>query len=186
MVVDYDAKLIDNLRKLNTKGYFGDATRPQLLETAGIEEADLFVIAIDDRDRAVGLVEHMKQRYPQVALLVRAFDQIHYYQLKQAGAEYIVKETYHSALELAGEALTRLGFHPARARQLKNAFIRTEDETSDDMFDSWISTADSGIGPGYRELFMQQEVAIREAMQSDHSDRDDIPEDSSGTGKDEG
>jgi monovalent cation:proton antiporter-2 (CPA2) family protein len=186
VVLDHDAKLVEDLRKLNIKGYFGDPTRPQLLETAGIEEVDLFVIAIDDRDRAVGLVEHMKHRHPQVALLVRAFDQIHYYQLKQAGAEYIIKETYHSALELAGEALTRLGFHPARARQLKNAFIRTEDETSDDMFDSWISTADSGIGPGYRELFMQQEVAIREAMQSDHSDRDDIPEDSSGTGKDEG
>jgi monovalent cation:proton antiporter-2 (CPA2) family protein len=192
VVLDHDAKLIDNLRKLDIKGYFGDPTRPQLLETAGIEEADLFVIAIDDRDRAVALVEHMKHRHPQVALLVRAFDQIHYYQLKQAGAEYIIKETYHSALELAGEALTRLGFHPSRAEQLKNTFIRTEDETSDDMFESWISTSDSGISPGYREMFLQQEVAIREAMQGDHSDRDTIPEDrdtipedSAATGKDE-
>ena len=185
VVLDHDAKLIDNLRKLNIKGYFGDPTRPQLLETAGIEEADLFVIAIDDRDRAVGLVEHMKQRHPQVALLVRAFDQIHYYQLKQAGAEYIIKETYHSALNLACEALTRLGFHPAQAEQLKKTFIRTEDETSDDMFDSWATSADSGIGPGYRELFLQQEIAIREAMQRDHSDRGTTPEDSSATAKDE-
>ena len=185
VVLDHDAKLIDNLRKLNIKGYFGDPTRSQLLETAGIKEADLFVIAIDDRDRAVGLVEHMKQRHPQVALLVRAFDQIHYYQLKQAGAEYIIKETYHSALNLACEALTRLGFHPAQAEQLKKTFIRTEDETSDYMFDSWATSADSGIGPGYRELFLQQEIAIREAMQRDHSDRGTTPEDSSATAKDE-
>ena len=185
IVLDHDAKLVENLRNLNIKGYFGDATRPQLLETAGIDEVDLFVIAIDDRERAVGLVEHLKHRHPHVALLVRAFDQIHYYQLKQAGAEFIVKETYHSALDLACEALTRLGFNSHRAGQLKNTFIRTEDETSDDMFDSWVSSADSGIGPGYRELFMQQEVAIREAMQPDHSDRDTIPEDSSATGKDE-
>ena len=185
VVLDYDAKLVENLRNLNIKGYFGDATRPQLLETAGIDEVDLFVIAIDDRERAVGLVEHLKRRHPQVALLVRAFDQIHYYQLKQAGAEFIVKETYHSALDLACEALTRLGFNSRRAEQLKNTFIRTEDETSDDMFDSWVSSADSGIGPGYRELFMQQEIAIREAMQRDHSDQELIPEDSSATGKDE-
>lgn len=185
VVLDYDAKLVENLRNLNIKGYFGDATRPQLLETAGIDEVDLFVIAIDDRERAVGLVEHLKRRHPQVALLVRAFDQIHYYQLKQAGAEFIVKETYHSALDLASEALIRLGFNSHRAGQLKNTFIRTEDETSDDMFDSWVSSADSGIGPGYRELFMQQEVAIREAMQRDHSDQELIPEDSSATGKDE-
>ena len=185
VVLDYDAKLVENLRNLNIKGYFGDATRPQLLETAGIDEVDLFVIAIDDRERAVGLVEHLKRRHPQVALLVRAFDQIHYYQLKQAGAEFIVKETYHSALDLACEALTRLGFNSRRAGQLKNTFIRTEDETSDDMFDSWVSSADSGIGPGYRELFMQQEVAIREAMQRDHSDQELIPKDSSATGEDE-
>jgi voltage-gated potassium channel Kch len=184
VVLDHDAKLVENLRNLNIKGYFGDATRPQLLETAGIDEVDLFVIAIDDRERAVGLVEHLKRRHPHVALMVRAFDQNHYYQLKQAGAEFIVKETYHSALDLACEALIHLGFNTRRAEQLKNTFIRTEDETSDDMFDSWVSSADSGIGPGYRELFMQQEVAIREAMQPDHSDRDTIPEDSSTTGKD--
>ena len=185
VVLDHDAKLVENLRNLNIKGYFGDATRPQLLETAGIDEVDLFVIAIDDRERAVGLVEHLKRRHPHVALLVRAFDQIHYYQLKQAGAEFIVKETYHSALNLASEALTRLGFNSRRAGQLKNTFIRTEDETSDDMFDSWVSSADSGISPGYRELFMQQEIAIREAMQRDHSDQDATPEDSSATGEDE-
>jgi len=185
VVLDHDAKLVENLRNLNIKGYFGDATRPQLLETAGIDEVDLFVIAIDDRERAVGLVEHLKRRHPHVALLVRAFDQIHYYQLKQAGAEFIVKETYHSALNLASEALTRLGFNSRRAGQLKNTFIRTEDETSDDMFDSWVSSADSGISPGYRELFMQQEIAIREAMQRDHSDQDTKPEDSSATGEDE-
>jgi monovalent cation:proton antiporter-2 (CPA2) family protein len=185
VVLDHDAKLVENLRKLNIKGYFGDPTRPQLLETAGIEEADLFVIAIDDRDRAVALVEYMKQQHAHVALLVRAFDQIHYYQLKQAGAEYIIKETYHSALNLACEALTRLGFHPAQAEQLKKTFIRTEDETSDDMFDNWATSADSGIGPGYRELFLQQEIAIREAMQRDHSDRGTTPEDSSATAKDE-
>lgn len=185
VVLDHDAKLVENLRNLNIKGYFGDATRPQLLETAGIDEVDLFVIAIDDRERAVGLVEHLKRRHPHVALLVRAFDQIHYYQLKQAGAEFIVKETYHSALNLASEALTRLGFNSRRAGQLKNTFIRTEDETSDDMFDSWVSSADSGISPGYRELFMQQEIAIREAMQRDHSDQDTTPEDSSATGEDE-
>ncbi|MCZ6796995.1 MAG: monovalent cation:proton antiporter-2 (CPA2) family protein [Gammaproteobacteria bacterium] len=185
VVLDHDAKLVENLRNLNIKGYFGDATRPQLLETAGIDEVDLFVIAIDDRERAVGLVEHLKRRHPQVALMVRAFDQIHYYQLKQAGAEFIVKETYHSALDLACEALTRLGFNSRRAGQLKNTFIRTEDETSDDMFDSWVSSADSGIGPDYRELFMQQEIAIRDAMQRDHSDQELIPEDSSATGEDE-
>jgi len=171
VVLDHDAKLVDNLRKLDIKSYFGDATRPDLLHTAGIEEADLCIIAIDDRERSVELVEHIKNRYPQVNLLARAFDQIHYYQLKQAGAGYIVKETYHSALDIGCEALTRLGFHPFRAEQLKNTFIYTEETSSEEMFDNWLSSEEAGMGPGYRELFMQQEKAIRDAMQRDRSDR---------------
>jgi monovalent cation:proton antiporter-2 (CPA2) family protein len=171
VVLDHDARQVDNLRQLEIKSYFGDATRPDLLETAGIEDADLFVIAIDDRERAVELAASIKHRYPHLAVLARAFDQIHYYQLKQAGAEFIIKETYHAALDLGCEALTRLGFHPFRAEQLKRTFTATEDETVEAMYQSWVASTDSGMSPGYRELFMQQEAAIRDAMQADRSDR---------------
>jgi monovalent cation:proton antiporter-2 (CPA2) family protein len=171
VVLDHDARQVDNLRQLEIKSYFGDATRADLLETAGIEDADLFVIAIDDRERAVELTALIGHRYPQLSVLARAFDQIHYYQLKQAGAEFIIKETYLAALDLGCEALTRLGFHPFRAEQLKRTFIATEDETVESMYQSWISSTDSGMSPGYRELFMQQEAEIRSAMQGDRSDR---------------
>ncbi len=176
VVLDHDARQVDNLRRLEIKSYFGDATRPDLLETAGIDEADLLVIAIDDRERAVELTEYIKHRYPRLALLVRAFDQIHYYQLKHAGADYIIKETYHAALDLGCAALTRLGFHPYRAEQLRRAFIATENETVDAMYQSWVESTDSGMSPGYRELFMQQEAAIRAAMQQDRSDRHSLSE----------
>jgi len=176
VVLDHDAEQVNNLRKLNIKAYFGDATRADLLETAGIGEAELFVIAIDDRERAVDLVMHMKHRHPGVALLVRAFDQIHYYQLKQAGAEFVVKETYHSALDLGCHALTHLGFDRDIAEQLKAAFIDTENHTSDDMFGSWMESEDSGMSPGYRDLFMLQEQALREAMQHDRSSTFDVTE----------
>ena len=171
VVLDHDAGQVENLRKLGIKSYFGDASRPDLLESAGIEEADLFVIAIDDRERAVELTRFVKDRYPRIGLLARAFDQIHYYQLRHAGADYIIKETYHGALQLAGESLVRLGLHPFRAEQLRRAFVATENETADGMYESWVSSTDSGMSPGYRELFMQQEAAIREAMQGDREDR---------------
>ncbi|MDJ0777262.1 MAG: monovalent cation:proton antiporter-2 (CPA2) family protein [Gammaproteobacteria bacterium] len=176
VVLDYDAKQVDNLRRLNIKSYFGDATRPDLLETAGINQAELFVIAIDDRERAVELVEYMHQRYPQVDLLARAYDQLHYYQLKQAGADHIIKETYLAALELGREALTRLGHHPFRATQLKRTFIELENQMAEDMYQSWVASTEEGMGPGYRELFMQQEAVMREAMQADRGDRHSVSE----------
>ncbi|MDC1287721.1 monovalent cation:proton antiporter-2 (CPA2) family protein [Gammaproteobacteria bacterium] len=170
VVLDHDAKQVDNLRELNIRSYFGDATHPDLLHTAGIDEIDLFVIAIDDRERAVELTSYIKDRYPQLSVLARAFDQVHYYQLKRAGADVIIKETYHSALNLGCEALTQLGTHPFLAEQLKNAFIETEDETAEALYQNWLTSDASGIRQGFRELFMQQETALREAMEEEHSE----------------
>ena len=170
IVLDHDAKQVDNLRALDIKAYFGDATRPDLLETAGIGEVDLLVIAIDERERAVELVRYMKHRHAKVALLVRAFDQLHYYQLKQAGAEFIVKETYLGALEVGCAALVQLGLKPKRAEKLRKAFIRTEDQTNEELFASWVASKDSGMSPDYRELFMQQEQALRNVMEEVHED----------------
>jgi CPA2 family monovalent cation:H+ antiporter-2 len=118
----------------------------------------------------------MKNRHPQVPLLVRAFDQVHYYQLKQAGAEFVVKETYYSALDMGCQALIQLGFKPHHAEQLKTAFITTENQTSDDMFESWVASEDSGMSPSYRQLFMQQEQSLREVMQGNRNDGHGVTE----------
>ncbi|MCP4331611.1 MAG: potassium transporter [Gammaproteobacteria bacterium] len=170
IVLDHDVKQIENMRQLNIRSYFGDATRPDLLDTAGVEEIALFVIAFDDRERAVSLTTHLKQHNPQITVLARAFDQVHYYQLKQAGADFIIKETYHAALNLGGEVLTRLGVHPNRAGQLKKTFVVTEHEMEDALYENWLETSESGIRQGFRELFMQQEAALHEAMQEDHKE----------------
>ena len=170
VILDHDAKQVDNVRQLNIRSYFGDATRHDLLETAGIAEVDLFVIAIDDRNRVVDLVKYVKSKYPRLNVLVRAYDQVHYYQLKQAGAENIIKETYHSALDMGCEALLRLGFKESLAHDLKTAFIETEEETAEALYQNWLQSAGKRLRPGFRDLFMQQEAALREAMQEEHSE----------------
>lgn len=63
VVLDHEAGQIDNMRAIKIKSYYGDATRPDLLHTAGIEEAKLLVIAIDDQERAVELAEYVKHTY---------------------------------------------------------------------------------------------------------------------------
>ena len=176
IVLDHDAKQIENMRLLNIRGYFGDATRPDLLDTAGVEDIGLFVIAFDDRERAVALTAHLKQHYPRITVLARAFDQIHYYQLKHAGADFIIKETYHAALNLGGEVLTRLGVRPLRAEQLKNTFVSTEYEMEEALYENWLETSESGIRQSFRELFMLQEATLHEAMQEEHDASDEKPD----------
>jgi CPA2 family monovalent cation:H+ antiporter-2 len=163
--------------QLNIRSYFGDATRHDLIATAGIAEVDLFVIAIDDRERVVDLVKHIKSEYPRLKVLVRAYDQVHYYELKRAGAENIIKETYYSALDMGCEALLQLGFQKRLARDLRKAFIETEEETGEALYQNWLEAEDKHLRPGFRDLFMQQEVALRNAMQEEHSENQATGED---------
>ena len=105
VVLDHEADIIDLLRKVDIKTYYGDASRPDLLHAAGMDEASAFVVAIDDRERAVQMVEHVHRHYPQVKIFARAFDQNHMYLLKKAGADVTVREMFNSSLELGAEVL---------------------------------------------------------------------------------
>ncbi|MDR5885310.1 monovalent cation:proton antiporter-2 (CPA2) family protein [Vreelandella janggokensis] len=178
VALDHELEQIENLRRIRIKSYFGDASRSDLLETAGIEQARLLVVAIDDRKRAVDMVNYVKHYYPHVWVLARAFDRGHGYQLREAGADDIVSETYHSALEMGGHALTAMGVHPMRAKQMTWAFVQNEEAHEDELFDAW-KEIEEGINfsPRYGELFMKLEEALNSAMQQDWPEpqREDVP-----------
>lgn len=178
VVLDHEIEQIETVRRIHIKSYFGDASRLDLLETAGIAEARLLVVAIDDRDRTVRMVEQVKKFYPGVWVLARAFDRGHSYQLRKAGADDVVSETYHSALELGGHALTAMGVHPLRAKQMTWTFLDNEQAHEDELFEAW-QEIEEGISfsPRYGELFMKLEEALSSAMQQDWEPptQDDVP-----------
>ena len=166
VVLDHEIEQIENVRQINIKSYFGDASRSEMLETAGISKAMVLVVAIDDRERAVRMVQHVKQYYPEVWVLARAFDRGHGYQLRDAGANDIISETYHSALELGGHTLTAMGVHPERARRMTKAFSDSEAAHADELFEAW-KDIEEGISfsPRFGELFLKLEESLSSAMQ---------------------
>jgi monovalent cation:proton antiporter-2 (CPA2) family protein len=171
IVLDHQPSQIDMVRRVNIKSYFGDATRPDLLHTAGIEEAKLLIIAIDDQARSIDLVEYVKHTYPQVKILARAYDQRNYFELKEAGADFIVSETYHSALEMGKQAMIQLGTHPFRAEHMKLAFDETDKEHVEDLFKTWkLSKDEDGFCIEYKEVFLKLEKMLSEAMQWERTD----------------
>ncbi|WP_394128494.1 monovalent cation:proton antiporter-2 (CPA2) family protein [Vibrio hepatarius] len=172
VVLDQQAAQVDIVRQINTKAYFGDASRPDLLHTAGIEEASLLVIAIDNRETCVELTKYVKHSYPHVKVLARAFDRGHGYLLRQAGADIIELETYHSALELGAHAMRELNFHPFHVEKQKTAYKRVEDRKSDRLYHAWEDDSEGErFDNNYRKLFMHMEEHIKLAMQTDRSDR---------------
>ncbi|MBV7296298.1 monovalent cation:proton antiporter-2 (CPA2) family protein [Enterovibrio paralichthyis] len=177
VVLDHEATQVDNLRQINIKSYYGDATRPELLHTAGIEEAALLVVAMDNQETTTELVEYVRHAYPNVKILARAYDRGHAYKLRDAGADFIVKETFHSALEMGAEALRALGEHPFQVEQQKDTFNRIERDSSEMLYQSFMGGEESKTyDTHYRDLFIELEETIRSAMQSDRMDKHSMTE----------
>ncbi|CAH6780704.1 cation:proton antiporter [Vibrio sp. IB15] len=172
VVLDHQANQVDVLRSINIKSYFGDATRHDLLHTAGIEEAAMLVVAIDNQDSSVELVKYVKHSYPNVKILARAFDRGHSYRLREAGADFVESETYHSALEMGAQALRSLGHHPFFVEQQKSTYQRVESRKSEKLFKAWSEAEDNPrYDNNYRQIFIHLEEAMKEDMKKDRSDK---------------
>ena len=112
---------IDILRRFGWRVHYGDAARLDLLRSAGAEKARLLLVAIDDRDKAVELVEAAKQAFPHLKIVARAWDRRHAYELLRRGADVVERETFEGALNMGRRALVSLGVPERRA--LKSAVV---------------------------------------------------------------
>ncbi|MEO1082312.1 MAG: cation:proton antiporter [Pseudomonadota bacterium] len=177
VVLDRDPQQIDNMRQIRMKSYFGDATRHDLLEAAGIEEAALFVVAIDEEEQALELVRALRRSYPRLRILARAYDRGHLYALREAGADWVVSETYHSALEMGRQALCSLSYHPFRATKLAASFDSEEARNRNSLYEAWLNKDDGErFGRDFRTLYMELEAALGEKMLRDRADGHDAGE----------
>lgn len=171
VVLERSPEQIDNMRAVDIKSYFGDATRPDLLHAAGVEEASLFVVAIDGEEQSLALTKHLKHAHPQLKVLARAYDRGHLYALREAGADWVVSETYYSALQLGKHALRALDYHPFRAQNLSAAFDEAEAKGRDALYEQWLKK-DEGedFGRGFQSLYIELEEALHGLMLYDRDD----------------
>lgn len=123
-VLDHSAETLEGLRPFGLRGFYGDATRLDLLKMAGAERARVIVIAIDDAEQSEQCAALVKQHFPQARIVARARDVTHYYRLRRLGIEHIERETFDSALMSARSALEALGVEPAAARHAALRFRR--------------------------------------------------------------
>lgn len=121
-VIDFSAKQLEMLKAFNVQAYYGDATRPDLLHAAGIANAKLFVIAIDDREQITELTKYVRHHYPDVHIIARAVDRNHVYDLFHAGCRDIIRETYDSSLRMGRSAIEALGYSRPVAERMVAAF----------------------------------------------------------------
>jgi len=129
-VLDYKPSQIDMVRKFGYKVFYGDASRIDLLHSAGASEAKLFILAIDDKEKALEIAETVKKHFPNLEVLARSFDRRHTYELMNLGV-------FNSALELGTSALRHLGFHGYRAHRAALTFKHHDEKTLIDLHEHW-------------------------------------------------
>jgi len=126
-VIDHDPNQIELVRRFGTKAYYGDATRLDLLEKAGIAQARLLVVALDDPEAALRLVRRVRERYPELKIIARAHARSDAFEYVDLGIP-AVRETFGSALDAAEAALRALDFGPMAARRVVTRFRRHDED----------------------------------------------------------
>ncbi|MGK9172547.1 glutathione-regulated potassium-efflux system protein KefC [Yokenella regensburgei] len=122
VVLDHDPDHIETLRKFGMKVFYGDATRADLLESAGAGKAEVLVNAIDDPQASLQLTELAQTHFPHLRIIARARDVDHYIRLRQAGIESPERETFEAALKVGRMALEGLGLGRYEARERADLF----------------------------------------------------------------
>ncbi|WP_425075241.1 monovalent cation:proton antiporter-2 (CPA2) family protein [Psychroserpens sp. S379A] len=123
-ILDFDSNRVDFLRKMGFEVYYGDATRLDLLESAGISEAKLLICAVDNPRVTKDITKLVKTNYPNVELLVRAKNRYDAYDLINMGIDNIYRETLDTSLTLASDALHKLGFRKYTLNRQVQNFIK--------------------------------------------------------------
>ena len=141
-VVDYSNEQLKMLRRFGLSAYYGDATRPDLLHAAGIEEAKVLVIAIDNKQAATELARYMHEHHPNVHVITRAIDRWHVYDLWSAGCRDIIRETYDSSIRAARSTFEALGHSREKAQKLVGVFEAFDRKTMLETAQAFIESED--------------------------------------------
>jgi glutathione-regulated potassium-efflux system protein KefB len=126
-LIDHDPNQIELVRRFGIKAYYGDATRLDVLEKAGIGQARLLVVALDDHQAALRLTRAVRARYPALKLIARAHSRSDAFEYADLGVP-AVRETFGSALDAAESALRALDFGPLAARRVVARFRRHDED----------------------------------------------------------
>ena len=133
-VLDHDADMIEAARSFGYKVFYGDATRLDLLRTAGAETAKILVVAVDDKDQSLAIVDLAREHFPHLELIARAKDVTHWNELRDRGVTRVEREVFESSLRSARTVLEVLGFAPHEARAHAMRFRRHNLELFERMY----------------------------------------------------
>ena len=167
VVLEYQAEVIEGLRRFGVETFYGDAARPDLLTAAGLREAKMLVVTIDDIEKSISIVKYARAERPDIRIVARAWDRRHVYRLFAAGADDIVRETFDSSVRAGRYALEAMGVKRETAKESAELFTKHDRRAVRKLARVWDPAVPVFENKKYIALSRQLVEEINQAMQSD-------------------
>jgi len=172
VVIDSDLQTVQTMRKFGFRGFFGDPSRPDILAAAGIENAKVLVVALDDKAKANQLVAYARKAKPDIHIIARARDRVHVYELYDAGADDIVRELFDSSLRAGRYALENLGLTEFEAAEAEATFYQHDRAGLRELAELWQPGVPVSDIPAYVERATALNNTLETALATKIQDRD--------------
>ncbi len=170
IVIDNDLPTVQMMRKFGVRGFFGDPSRPDLLNAAGLPDAKVLVVALDGKKQANALVAYARKARPDIHIVARARDRVHAYELNAAGADDVVREMFDSSLRAGRYVLENLGLSEFEAHEAEMTFYHKDREMLADLAALWKPGLPVAENPDYvaraKAFDAELETALAEKVQS--------------------
>jgi glutathione-regulated potassium-efflux system ancillary protein KefC len=121
-VLDHDTEMIEAAGRFGYRVFYGDASRLDLLRTAGAAKAKVLVVAVDDKDQCLKIVDLALSHFPHLQLVARARDVTHWHELRERGVQRVQRELFESSLLSGASVLELLGHPPEQVQQTLTRF----------------------------------------------------------------
>lgn len=113
IALDMDIVRITEAKRAGEPVYYGDSSRKEILQAAGIDRAELVVLCISDFTSSIKTLHRVRELRRDVQVMVRTRDEAHLSQLMEAGATEVIPDTFEASMMLSSQVLLLMGHSPA-------------------------------------------------------------------------
>lgn len=162
--LEHSPENVQTALKFGFKIHYGDATRLDLLQAAGVEKAKIFLIAIDDVEASISLAKTLKSHYPNLKVFARARNRQHVFDLRKAGVDQICRELFASSLGMSESILNELNVDPVRSKAMVTRFKNHDEVVLDAQYN--LLGDEKLLINKTREMNAQLEQLLQDDMES--------------------
>mgnify|MGYP005992277097 CR=1 FL=1 len=126
--MDKNSDHVEFVEQFGNRLFYGDLTRLDLMKSAGVKSARILVLAVDDVEESLHIVDLAREQNPNIRIVARAIDRFHAYELHKRKVDNVIRETFASSLEAATETLGHLGYTEGQALAVMSMFRKHDEE----------------------------------------------------------